>query len=94
MTSKKAKLLITGAWVISFVVCFPPLVGWNDKMASEGMQIIESILSGKFANGTSGIVEYNITHATILSSNIGIVGNVPEDYLNDEIAISIILCLM
>ena len=85
MTSKKAKLLITGAWVISFVVCFPPLVGWNDKMASEGMQIIESILSGKFANGTSGIFYYNITHSTILSSNIGIVGNVPEDYLNDEI---------
>ena len=35
MTSKKAKLLITGAWVISFVVCFPPLVGWNDKEAVE-----------------------------------------------------------
>ena len=84
MTSKKAKLLITGAWVISFVVCFPPLVGWNDKMASEGMQIIESILSGDFANGTSGIVYYNITHSTMLSSNNGTVGNVPEDYRNDE----------
>ena len=84
MTSKKAKLLITGAWVISFVVCFPPLVGWNDKMASEGMQIIESILSGNFANGTSGIFYFNITHSTILSSNNGIVGNGPEDYRNDE----------
>ena len=31
MTSKKAKLLITGAWILSFVICFPPLVGWNDK---------------------------------------------------------------
>ena len=84
MTSKKAKLLVTGAWVISFVVCFPPLVGWNDKMASEGMQIIESILSGNFANGTSGIFYYNITHSTILSSNNGIMGNGPEDYRNDE----------
>ena len=31
MTSKKAKLLICGAWILSFVICFPPLVGWNDK---------------------------------------------------------------
>ena len=84
MTSKKAKLLITGAWVISFVVCFPPLVGWNDKMVSEGMQTIESILSGNFANGTSGIFYYNITHSTILSSYNETVGNIPEDYQNDE----------
>lgn len=31
MTSKKAKLLIAGAWIVSFVICFPPLVGWHDK---------------------------------------------------------------
>ena len=31
MTSKRAKLLILGAWVLSFVICFPPLVGWNDR---------------------------------------------------------------
>ena len=35
MTSKKAKLLIAGAWILSFVICFPPLVGWNDKEAVE-----------------------------------------------------------
>lgn len=31
MTSKRAKLLILGAWILSFVICFPPLVGWNEK---------------------------------------------------------------
>ena len=31
MTSKRAKLLILGAWILSFVICFPPLVGWNDQ---------------------------------------------------------------
>ena len=36
MTSKKAKLLITGAWILSFVICFPPLVGWTDKDEVEG----------------------------------------------------------
>ena len=34
MTSKRAKLLILGAWILSFVVCFPPLVGWNDRSAA------------------------------------------------------------
>ena len=31
MTSQKAKLLIAGAWILSFVICFPPLVGWKDN---------------------------------------------------------------
>ena len=34
MTSKRAKLLILGAWILSFVICFPPLVGWNDQKQS------------------------------------------------------------
>jgi octopamine receptor len=31
MTTKRAKLLILGAWILSFVICFPPLVGWNEQ---------------------------------------------------------------
>ncbi|XP_055923668.1 octopamine receptor Oamb isoform X1 [Eupeodes corollae] len=31
MSTKKAKSLIAGIWVLSFVICFPPLVGWKDK---------------------------------------------------------------
>ena len=31
MTTLKAKCLIAAVWVVSFVICFPPLVGWNDK---------------------------------------------------------------
>ncbi|KAJ9597913.1 hypothetical protein L9F63_011200, partial [Diploptera punctata] len=31
MSSGRAKLLIAGVWVLSFVICFPPLVGWKDK---------------------------------------------------------------
>ncbi|GLH05965.1 Octopamine receptor Oamb [Gryllus bimaculatus] len=30
MSSRRAKLLIAGVWVLSFVICFPPLVGWKD----------------------------------------------------------------
>ena len=41
MTSKKAKLLIAGAWILSFVICFPPLVGWNDKGGETGSDLFD-----------------------------------------------------
>lgn len=34
MSRKRAKALIAGLWVLSFVICFPPLVGWKDKKVS------------------------------------------------------------
>jgi octopamine receptor len=33
MNSGRAKLLIAGVWVLSFFICFPPLVGWKDHKA-------------------------------------------------------------
>lgn len=30
MSSRRTKLLIVAVWVTAFVICFPPLVGWND----------------------------------------------------------------
>ncbi|XP_023339462.1 flocculation protein FLO11 [Eurytemora carolleeae] len=33
MTTSRAKLMICGVWVISFIICFPPLVGWNTSGA-------------------------------------------------------------
>ncbi|CAH2059717.1 unnamed protein product, partial [Iphiclides podalirius] len=35
MSKKRAKALIAGLWVLSFVICFPPLVGWKDKKPEE-----------------------------------------------------------
>ncbi|KAH0814523.1 hypothetical protein GEV33_008268 [Tenebrio molitor] len=31
MSPSRAKMLIAGLWVLSFVICFPPLVGWKDS---------------------------------------------------------------
>ncbi|XP_066587391.1 octopamine receptor Oamb [Prorops nasuta] len=31
MSPKRARLLVAAVWVLSFVICFPPLVGWKDK---------------------------------------------------------------
>jgi octopamine receptor len=34
MSPSRAKMLIAGLWVLSFVICFPPLVGWKDSQVN------------------------------------------------------------
>ncbi|XP_076301307.1 octopamine receptor in mushroom bodies isoform X3 [Lasioglossum baleicum] len=31
MSPKRARLLVATVWILSFVICFPPLVGWKDQ---------------------------------------------------------------
>lgn len=31
MTPFRAKILLAVVWLLSFLICFPPLVGWNDR---------------------------------------------------------------
>lgn len=31
MSPKRGKLIVTAVWVISFVICFPPLIGWDEQ---------------------------------------------------------------
>lgn len=38
MTSSRAKIVIAGVWIVSFLICFPPLVGWKDR----DLSLIES----------------------------------------------------
>lgn len=33
MSHSRAKLLIAGVWLLSFVICFPPLVGWKEEVS-------------------------------------------------------------
>nr|XP_022918265.1 octopamine receptor Oamb [Onthophagus taurus]XP_022918266.1 octopamine receptor Oamb [Onthophagus taurus]XP_022918267.1 octopamine receptor Oamb [Onthophagus taurus] len=35
MSPSRAKMLIAGIWFFSFVICFPPLVGWRDSKAGD-----------------------------------------------------------
>ncbi|KAJ3626033.1 hypothetical protein MTP99_016559 [Tenebrio molitor] len=35
MSPSRAKMLIAGLWVLSFVICFPPLVGWKDSQTED-----------------------------------------------------------
>jgi len=31
MSPLRAKLLVAGVWVLSFIICSPPLIGWNER---------------------------------------------------------------
>ncbi|OXU24761.1 hypothetical protein TSAR_003183 [Trichomalopsis sarcophagae] len=35
MSPKRARLLVAVVWVLSFIICFPPLVGWKDQKDDE-----------------------------------------------------------
>jgi hypothetical protein len=44
MSPLRAKLLIICVWILSFIICFPPLIGWNDAKFSDDLrQLNESI---------------------------------------------------
>uniref|UniRef100_A0A1B0D5K4 G-protein coupled receptors family 1 profile domain-containing protein n=1 Tax=Phlebotomus papatasi TaxID=29031 RepID=A0A1B0D5K4_PHLPP len=45
MSTTKAKSLIAGIWVLSFVICFPPLVGWKDQKVINNNKLCVSLLS-------------------------------------------------
>ncbi|KAH8343716.1 hypothetical protein KR059_005352 [Drosophila kikkawai] len=55
MSTKKAKSLIAGIWVLSFVICFPPLVGWKDQKA---------VIQPTYSRGNS-----TLFYATTMSSS-------------------------
>ena len=35
MSPRRSRILVATVWVISFVICFPPLIGWNDGDSGE-----------------------------------------------------------
>ncbi|XP_066143811.1 octopamine receptor Oamb [Euwallacea fornicatus] len=35
MSKSRAKMLVAGLWILSFVICFPPLVGWKDSKSGD-----------------------------------------------------------
>ncbi|XP_022669321.1 probable G-protein coupled receptor No9 [Varroa jacobsoni] len=57
MSSKRAHLLIVLVWVTAFLICFPPLVGWNDLDDTSAGAIVDgkksttTIPSGSPAGG-------------------------------------------
>lgn len=42
MTMKRAKLLVAAVWIISFFICFPPLIGWRNKVVQPTSTLVLS----------------------------------------------------
>jgi len=56
MTPSRAKQLIISVWILSFVICFPPLIGWDGGSFSPAAEtddynhtedVTQSLLTGK-----------------------------------------------
>lgn len=54
MSSSRAKVLIAGLWVLSFVICFPPLVGWKDSRTARQEQNAADLAAALAADITGG----------------------------------------
>lgn len=52
ITLKRAKILIGCVWVLSFVICLPPLIGWRDKEIRTGSAIVLA-RNTHYLNGTA-----------------------------------------
>ncbi|XP_062550569.1 octopamine receptor Oamb-like [Armigeres subalbatus] len=60
MSTGRAKSLIAGLWVLSFVICFPPLVGWKEQKVKENLLL-------PYGNHT--LVSMSLSPATSTSSS-------------------------
>lgn len=56
MSSKRAKLLIGAVWILSFLICFPPLIGWNDRKRKLFKQLVQQPNTTALILGTSSTI--------------------------------------
>lgn len=73
MTSSRAKLLIASVWITSFVICFPPLVGWNDR--HKNLVSAAAAVSSEASSGPGGGLDDEVScHLSCeLTNDIGYV---------------------
>ncbi len=56
MSPRRSKILVSLVWIVSFIICFPPLIGWNERgtystSGSRGMK--PEVSSKNVLSGTS-----------------------------------------
>ena len=60
MCHRRARWLVCFVWVLSFVICFPPLVGWKDHVQANDDQLLGELAALTAKNRTeptTGAVE-------------------------------------
>ena len=66
MSSTRGKYLVAGVWVLSFIICFPPLVGWKNGSADvdmdlgSNMTVAPPITTGFVVVGVHGMHNFSI----------------------------------
>lgn len=66
MSPQRAKLLIAGLWVLSFVICFPPLVGWKDTEVIKVLVINACFLANEPNNFTTNTLVLHVLYSNML----------------------------
>lgn len=46
LSPKRGKVLVGCVWILSFVICFPPLIGWNEQGKGLGNRFVDGNLPG------------------------------------------------
>ena len=68
LTPRRGKLLIGGVWALSFIICLPPLIGWNDegKFISERFSTdcdksLPTLYNATVSKGNEGNIEFEFS---------------------------------
>ena len=64
MTGKRAKLVIFFVWLVSFLICFPPLVGWNGR-TSFNVELHQSRSPPFIPSNSSSNINTNISASRV-----------------------------
>ncbi|CAM1302465.1 GPROAR1 (predicted) [Pycnogonum litorale] len=68
MTPRRAHILIASVWVMSFVICFPPLVGWNDSSNQSGVEDHENKTNPLSLNNTQQRTSFSVFVSNITAT--------------------------
>uniref|UniRef100_A0ABD2X6V4 G-protein coupled receptors family 1 profile domain-containing protein n=1 Tax=Trichogramma kaykai TaxID=54128 RepID=A0ABD2X6V4_9HYME len=84
MSPKRARLLVAVVWVLSFIICFPPLVGWKDQKDDEDFSanVTSSSSSSFFESSDEELlfnetISWNYTTAAAVASATTIITDDP-----------------
>lgn len=50
MSPARGRVLVATVWILSFVICLPPLIGWNDSSQTEDSEFTSTLHNSTFAN--------------------------------------------
>ena len=94
MSQTRARILVTSVWVLSFLICFPPLIGWKDGSQTVVMDTDNAtvIVHTNYSEHLPSKLDYmqndSSVYVIVQNINMNISGqstlNIPEVSMPDE----------